>query len=413
MKSIIRLFFAVLIFITILPLNAQNKKYVENPEVMKIFDQLKNGFLSGFGIINNNMLCREVFENNTEQIAKINIDKIKYITSQLDKLGAEHKFTEVLDSMGSYRVKYTINLRQHKTGQAEYLTFVFNNSFFDLRYLVRDDKYNPDSNVDIKTPQSTIDKIDLQLKSYLEGKNSKIQEVAFDKDYPINIYNSGGNSPTDKKTVGERFIVYNCTENDYTALKDFLKANATDDGIYYSEFYNNDRTEMTTVRLVGSDMHAIIIAAILKGSDLHIVRVVGTKPWACVLPLNWAEGVGDIDNNKVNETSDIITDKVYEMDQVDEQPSFPGGQAELDKYLKKYMIYSAEDAKNGVMGRVLMGFVVQKTGKLADIHVISGIDHDIDAEAERLVHLMSRWVCATKNGQPVNCKFVIPITFKQ
>ena len=77
------------------------------------------------------------------------------------------------------------------------------------------------------------------------------------------------------------------------------------------------------------------------------------------------------------------------------------------------MIYPAEDAKNRVMGRVLMGFVVQKTGKLADIHVISGIDHDIDAEAERLVHLMSRWVCATKNGQPVNCKFVIPITFKQ
>ena len=335
MKSIIKLFFAVSIFIAVLPLNAQNKRYVENPEVMKIIDQFKNGFLSGFGVNNNNMLCREIFENNTEQIAKISIDKIKDITSQLDKLGAEHKFTEVLDSMGSYRVKYTINLRQHKTGQTEYLTFVFNNSFFDLKYLVRDDKYNPDSNVDVMTRQPTIDKIDLRLKSYLEKKTSKMKEVVFDKNYSINIYHFGGELPTDKKTVGERFIVQNCTGNDYSALKDFLKANATDDGIYYSEFYNNDRTEMTTVRLVGSDMHAIIIAAILKGSDLHIVRVVGTKSWACVLPLNWAEGVGDIDNNKVNETSDIITDKVYEMDQVDEQPSFPGGQAELDIYLKK------------------------------------------------------------------------------
>jgi hypothetical protein len=411
MKPINRLFFAVLIFITVLPLNAQNKKYTENPEVMKIFDQLKTGFLSGFGTISNNLLCREVFENDTEQIKKISIDKIKNITSQLDKLDAEHKFTEVLDSTGSYRVKYTINLRQHKTGQAEYLTFTFNKSFMDLKYVVKDDKVNLDNDINIMTPQSTIDKIDLRLKSYLEKKNTMMKEVVFDKDYHINIYYSGTNSPTDKKTVGKRFIIHNCTEDDYIALKDFLKANATDDGIYYGEFY--DKTKMTTMRLIGSDMHPIIIGVTMKGSDLHIVRAVGTKPWACVLPLNWAEGVGDIDNDDNSNSSDVITDRVYEIENVDELPSFPGGQAELNKFLKKNMIYPPEDAKNGVMGRVLIEGVVQKTGKLIDIHVINGIDHDIDAEAERLVRLMPRWVCATKNGLPVNCKFVIPIDFIQ
>ena len=94
------------------------------------------------------------------------------------------------------------------------------------------------------------------------------------------------------------------------------------------------------------------------------------------------------------------------------RPQFPGGDAELLKYIQDNIKYSLEAKNNGVQGRVIVQFVVKADGSIADAQVIKPVERSLDVEALRIVNGMPRWQPATLQGIPIDKRFTLPVTFR-
>lgn len=97
---------------------------------------------------------------------------------------------------------------------------------------------------------------------------------------------------------------------------------------------------------------------------------------------------------------------------VEQMPSFPGGDAALMQWLSNNVRYPAVAEENGIQGRVIVSFVVEKNGSITDVQVVRGKDPSLDREAVRVVKAMPNWVPGKQNGQAVRVKYNVPITFR-
>jgi len=100
------------------------------------------------------------------------------------------------------------------------------------------------------------------------------------------------------------------------------------------------------------------------------------------------------------------------FDVVEEQPSFPGGAGALMQWLRDNINYPVIAAENGIEGRVIVQFVVSKTGSISDVRVARSVDPSLDKEAVRVVSSMPNWTPGKQNGSAVNVRFTLPVTFK-
>lgn len=94
------------------------------------------------------------------------------------------------------------------------------------------------------------------------------------------------------------------------------------------------------------------------------------------------------------------------------QPAFPGGQAAMMKFLKENLKFPSICAENGIQGRVVVSFVVNKNGSIEQVEVLSGVHERLDAEAVRVVKLMPTWTPGQMQGHAVRTKFILPVTFR-
>ena len=98
---------------------------------------------------------------------------------------------------------------------------------------------------------------------------------------------------------------------------------------------------------------------------------------------------------------------------VESMPEFPGGQQALFKYLGDNVKYPVIAQENGIQGRVIGQFVVNKDGSIVDIEVVrSGGDPSLDKEAIRVIKSMPKWKPGKQRGKPVRVKFTLPVNFK-
>ena len=102
--------------------------------------------------------------------------------------------------------------------------------------------------------------------------------------------------------------------------------------------------------------------------------------------------------------------KVFDV--VEEQPSFPGGQGALMQWLRDNIKYPVIAAENGIEGRVIVQFVVSKTGSISGVTVVRGVDPSLDKEAVRVVSSMPNWTPGKQNGTTVNVRYTLPVTFR-
>ena len=102
--------------------------------------------------------------------------------------------------------------------------------------------------------------------------------------------------------------------------------------------------------------------------------------------------------------------KVFDV--VEQMPSFPGGMGALMSWLSQNMKYPPIAAENGVQGRVIVQFVVEKDGSITDVHVAKSVDPSLDKEAARVVKAMPHWIPGKQNGSAVRVKYTVPVTFK-
>ena len=102
--------------------------------------------------------------------------------------------------------------------------------------------------------------------------------------------------------------------------------------------------------------------------------------------------------------------KVFDV--VEQMPSFPGGPSALFEYLSKNIKYPVVAEENGIQGRVIVSFVVERDGSITDVRVVKSVDPSLDKEAQRVVKSMPRWIPGKQNGSAVRVKYTVPVTFR-
>ena len=116
------------------------------------------------------------------------------------------------------------------------------------------------------------------------------------------------------------------------------------------------------------------------------------------------EVIAEPEPPKVEET------KVFDV--VEQMPTFPGGQAALMSWLSSNIKYPVVAEENGVQGRVVCTFVVERDGSITDVQVVRGVDPSLDKEAVRVLKQMPHWIPGKQNGSAVRVKYTVPVTFR-
>jgi protein TonB len=110
------------------------------------------------------------------------------------------------------------------------------------------------------------------------------------------------------------------------------------------------------------------------------------------------------------EEEEVEEQQIFQV--VEEMPEFPGGMAECMKWLSKNMKYPTISQENGVQGRVIVQFVVNRDGSIVDAVVARGVDPYLDKEALRVVGLMPKWKPGKQRGKEVRVKYTLPVMFR-
>lgn len=100
--------------------------------------------------------------------------------------------------------------------------------------------------------------------------------------------------------------------------------------------------------------------------------------------------------------------KIFEV--VEQQPQFPGGS--VNGWLADHIKYPVVAAENGISGRVVVQFVVERDGSVSQVRVVRGVDPSLDKEAQRVISSMPKWIPGKQNGQAVRSRFTVPVTFR-
>lgn len=95
----------------------------------------------------------------------------------------------------------------------------------------------------------------------------------------------------------------------------------------------------------------------------------------------------------------------------DTMPSFPGGEAAMQKYLSEQLTFPESVKGKNIQGTVVVSFMVSDEGKLLSASVITSVHPDLDAEALRVVNAMPQWKPAIMNGKPVRRLVILPVSF--
>ena len=110
------------------------------------------------------------------------------------------------------------------------------------------------------------------------------------------------------------------------------------------------------------------------------------------------------------EEEEVEEQQIFQV--VEEMPEFPGGMAECMKWLSKNIKYPTISQENGVQGRVIIQFVVNRDGSIVDAQVARGVDPYLDKEALRVVGLMPKWKPGKQRGKEVRVKYTLPVMFR-
>ncbi len=104
------------------------------------------------------------------------------------------------------------------------------------------------------------------------------------------------------------------------------------------------------------------------------------------------------------------TNQVFQA--VEQMPQFPGGYEALTKYLSSHINYPPMACENNIQGKVIVQFIVDKTGKVGEVKVVRSVDKELDKEAVRVCMSLPKFVPGRQNGQAVSVWYTLPVTFR-
>lgn len=134
--------------------------------------------------------------------------------------------------------------------------------------------------------------------------------------------------------------------------------------------------------------------------------------------VNFDQGTDDLNivrehkNEVIVEEKKPVVEETKVFTSVEQMPQFPGGEAELLKWISTHIKYPAIAMENNVQGKVVVQFVVTRDGSIGEVKIARGKDPDLDKEAMRVVKTLPKFIPGKMNGQAVNVWYTLPINFK-
>lgn len=115
----------------------------------------------------------------------------------------------------------------------------------------------------------------------------------------------------------------------------------------------------------------------------------------------------------ITQHKEVEVEDEVDYNAIEFKPKFMGGNAnDFAKYIASKLVYPPAAAENGVQGRVILRFTIDKTGKIVNIKTLRAEDPLLEAEAVRLVSTAPDWQPGYLGGKPTNVTFTFPITFR-
>jgi periplasmic protein TonB len=121
------------------------------------------------------------------------------------------------------------------------------------------------------------------------------------------------------------------------------------------------------------------------------------------------------DINIVTSTGEVEEEEVLEVIDfavVETKPQYPGGDAELLRFIAENTKYPEIAKENGIQGKVFVKFVIDQNGRVTNVTVMKGVDLYLDEEAVRVVKTIPNWTPGKQRGKPVPVNYIVPINFK-
>lgn len=133
--------------------------------------------------------------------------------------------------------------------------------------------------------------------------------------------------------------------------------------------------------------------------------------------VDFSDGVNDLNKQVikeqvVQEVKPVVEEKVYTVNLIEQEPTFPGGESAMRTWLSNHIEYPAAAAEEGIQGKVTVNFTVGKDGSITNVKAVRGPHPALNREAERVVKAMPKWIPGKNNGQPVKVSYNLPIQFR-
>lgn len=175
----------------------------------------------------------------------------------------------------------------------------------------------------------------------------------------------------------------------------------------------------------GTIVNAKVVRGVDPDLDAEALRVVNQSPkWKpgkqkgeavrvkYTLPIMFRLSNDSSDSKTAETPREAKVDENGVHQVCEEMPEFPGGMAECMKYLSKNINYPEDCKKEGIQGRVIVQFVVDKDGSIKDPTIARGVHPSLDKEALRVLSGMPSWKPGKQKGEAVKVKYTIPVMFR-
>ena len=116
-----------------------------------------------------------------------------------------------------------------------------------------------------------------------------------------------------------------------------------------------------------------------------------------------------LEGSMIQEDSSIIPEPV--SIEYEKAPQFPGGESALMSFIAKNLYYPPMDGC-GIQGKVIIRFIITKTGAVSHVEVLRSLDPGCDKEAVKVIKKLPTWIPAEHNGKKVAVYYTIPVMFK-
>lgn len=153
----------------------------------------------------------------------------------------------------------------------------------------------------------------------------------------------------------------------------------------------------------------------IKGVDQPLKQQIEKLSASTTSPLLVGDGEAEALNAKLSAALPpipVASEQPLNFRIVQQMPEFPGGGSAFIQWLTRQLRYPPLAQSQRIQGRVVVSFIVNKDGSIADVKLEKSVNALLDREALRVIRMMPRWKPGVHNNKPCRTMVAVPVVFK-